>query len=221
MFEFCPACGRFTEGEQRTGQAIVCKHCGTLIGVVAPPQPKVVVDEAEELVRQGTAARCLQCGQLVAVKARGDFRTLVVHYAAARPQTICPGSGQAVTATAPPPRTTPGGKDLGAFMTRDRVRLVWSPRDGEPRVEELTLEYLDKADRVRTQIEALREILGPDFRLQDYPAALGRPSLAVWGSSAACVVGKRHERGGYQTLTDAEIAQVVDDLRRYREKFFS
>jgi hypothetical protein len=98
-------------------------------------------------------------------------------------------------------------------MTRDAVRLVSCRRGEEPRIEELALEYLDKTDRVRIQIEALRDILGASFRLRDYPAALAKPELAVWGHATACVIGKKHAQGGYETLSNAEIATVVQDCR--------
>src|SRR5207253_1261405 len=114
-----------------------------------------------------------------------------------------------------------GGKDLSAFMTRESIRLVSCRRSAEPCIEELTLEYLDRNDRVRLQIDALRDILGPDFRLCDYPKALSRTGLAVWGNAAACVVGAAHEHGGYRALTDAELAVVANDLRQRPELFFA
>ena len=105
-------------------------------------------------------------------------------------------------------------------MTRESIRVVSCRRGAEPRIEELTLAYLDKTDRVRIQIEALRDILGPAFRIRDYPPSLGRPHLAVWSSAAACVIARKHERGGYQPMSDAEIAQVVADLRQNAAAFF-
>ena len=103
-------------------------------------------------------------------------------------------------------------------MTRESICLVSCRRGVEPHIEQLTLEYLDKNDRVRLQIEALRDILGRDFRLRDYPKVLGRPGLAVWSAESACVVGALHERGGYRALTDAEVAAVVGDLRQRPEQ---
>ena len=107
-------------------------------------------------------------------------------------------------------------------MTARRFAVVVRCQKGAaPRIEELTLAYLDKTDRVRLQIEAQRDILGPDFRLRDYPPALGRPQFAVWAGAAACVVGKKHERGGYQPMSDAELAQVVADLQERAGLFFA
>jgi hypothetical protein len=128
----------------------------------------------------------------------------------------CVGGDAATLAASPA-----AGKDLSAFMTREAVRVVSCRRGAEPRIEELVLEYLDKNDRVRLQIEALRDILGTDFRLRDYPVALKRTGFALWGGATACVVGKAHERGGYQTMNDAEIAAVVADLRGRPELFFA
>ena len=226
MYDFCPHCGGDIGQEQVAGQVLTCKHCGRQIGVVAPAPEKVVVDQAEELVRSGKAAHCPLCRQLIEVRPQGPARVFVPHYTAPPQRRICPGSGKPVAgppAEAPPapPRKTPGGKDLSAYMTRDRIKVVSCRRDADPRIEELTLEYLDRSDRVRLQIEALRDILGPAFRMRDYPQALNRPYLAVWASADACVVGKRHPQGGYQTMTDAEVAQVVADLRQHRQSFFA
>ncbi len=215
MFEFCPHCGQFAEGVQLPGQVVACRHCGRTIGSPAAAAAPVVIRQADELIRQGTAAPCPACGQLV--ERRGI--AFAPHFTPAAPRKLCPQSGKPV---APPGAPAPacGGKDLRALMTRDVVRLVSCRRGAPPRVEELTLEYLDKSDRVRLQIEALREMLGPTFRLCDYPAQLGRPQLAVWAGPDQCVVGKRHERGGYQALSDAEIAAVVTDLRQHAGLFF-
>jgi hypothetical protein len=112
-------------------------------------------------------------------------------------------------------------KDLSAAMTRDRIKVVSCGRDGNPSIEELTLEYLDKNDRVRLQIDALRDVLGPDFRLLPYPPALNRPHLAVWGNAARCVVGRKHDQGGYQQLADADVQLVLADLGQHRPLFFA
>ncbi len=140
---------------------------------------------------------------------------------------VCPGSGKAAPAPetpaapvrpAPIPRP-PGVKDFSAQMTRDFIKVVSCRKDAEPRIEELTLEYLDKNDRVRLQIDALRDILGNDFRLQPYPPALNRPHLAVWGNAAAWVVAHKHDRGGYETMSDAELGQVLAEVRQHARLF--
>jgi hypothetical protein len=212
MFSFCPHCGGSIDQEQQPGQTIVCLHCCQPVGTVRGPDPACVVDQSEELIRQGAAARCPLCGQLVEVRAKAFARHFEVGV-----RKLCAQSGKPLTAE--PGRR--GGKDLGACMAREVIRVVACRRGAEPRIEELTLEYLDKKDRVRLQIAALRDVLGPDFRLRDYPPALGRAGLAVWGGAAACVVGKVHEAGGYRTLRDEEITEVVDDLRKRAELFFS
>jgi hypothetical protein len=104
-------------------------------------------------------------------------------------------------------------------MTRDFIKVISCRKGAEPQIEELTLEYLDKNDRVRLQIDALRDILGKDFRLQPYPPALRRPHLAVWGNADGWVVARQHERGGFQAMADAELAEVLAEVRRQRPLF--
>ena len=96
MYSFCPHCGLTLEQEQPEGRMLVCVHCGKEIGVVAAVK-RVVVDETEERIRAGAAARCPVCRQAVALK--GNAKTLVPHYAAQQ-RKICPGSGKSVSAPA-------------------------------------------------------------------------------------------------------------------------
>jgi hypothetical protein len=216
MFSFCPHCGNSIDQEQRAGQAVVCIHCHKPIGAVLKDAPPVVVDQAEELIRTGAAARCPLCQQLVELRGLA----FAPHFTAGV-RKLCAQSGKPLAPAAPMPPPAAGGKDLSAFMTRESIRVVSCRRGAQPRIEELTLEYLDKHDRVRLQIDALRDILGPDFRLRDYPATLGRTGLAVWSNQAACVVGKLRTDGGYQSMSDAEIAVVLADLRQPGEAFFA
>jgi hypothetical protein len=224
MFAFCPHCGQTIGQDQAPGQRLVCRHCGREIGVVASPR-RVMVDETEEWIRQAAAARCPLCAQAVAVKTTGGTKSLVPHYGLTEPRRLCPQSGKPLAAISPPspsPKTDPSkGKDWSALRTREVIKVVSCGKEGEPRIEELTLEYLDRSDRVRLQIDALREILGPQFRMRDYPQPLDKPDLAVWGNPTACVVGKRNPQGGYQAMADAEIAAVLKDLGQLRRMFFA
>jgi hypothetical protein len=205
MLSFCPHCGQTIGGtEQVEGKVLMCRYCGKAIGLVATPK-KVMIDETEELIRQGSAGRCPTCNKVVDLKSGA----LVPHYGEGQKK-ICPGSGKPIKPVEPPQAQ---GKDLRASMSRDVIKVVLCKGAAEPSIEELILEYLDKADRVRLQIEALRDILGPAFRMQEYPPRLGKPGLAVWGNASAFVVAKKHEQGGYQPMTDAEIAAVLDDIR--------
>jgi len=214
MFSFCPYCGQTIGGsEQVEGKMLVCPACGKTIGMVAAPK-KVIVDQTEELIRKGKAACCQVCHQVVEVRAGG---TLVPHHARGQKK-ICPGSGKPYQASEPP-QPPAASKDLRASMTRDVIKMVLCKRNAEPSIEELTLEYLDKSDRVRLQIEALREMLGSDFRMKPYPPQLGRNDLALWGNAAAFVVARKHERGGYQQMPDADIAAVLEDIRNSRSAF--
>ncbi len=208
---------------QAPGQTVVCLHCGQKIGVVPLPE-KAAIDQAEEPIRRGMAARCPLCHQVVELKGQGA-KAFVPHFVPAPQRKMCPNSGKLLT-TEPPPapaaaaRTPTGGKDLSAFMTRDLIRVVACEKTAGPRIEELTLEYLDKADRVRLQIEALREMLGADFRMKAYPPPLNRAHLAVWGNAAACVIAKKHPQGGCQSMSDAEVTQVLGDLGQHGRAFF-
>jgi hypothetical protein len=213
MFDFCPHCGQSVEQDQQPGQTILCRHCRQLIGVVKTLEP-VIVDRSAELIGQGVAARCPECGELVEIKTVAGVRTLTRHGAKSGDRKLCPGGGKAVAES-----ESTGGSHrparLEAAMTRETIRAVCCRRGVEPQIEELTFEYLDKSDRVRVQIEGFRELLGPDFRMRDYPAALNRPQFAVWGNATACIIGKRHERGGCQSMMDAEIAAVVEEVRKH------
>lgn len=212
MFEFCPHCGQTINQKQIEGRMLVCADCGTDIGFVGTVK-REAIDETAELIRSGMVARCPVCHQAV----DGKNARLVPHYAAGT-RKICPGSGKATGSAPAKPRSA--GKDLSPFMTRDLIKLISCARTGEPRIEIVTLEYLDKGERVRIQIEALREMMGADFRMSDYPPSLHKPGLAVWMGTDACVIAKAHERGGYQSIADDQIAAVLSDLRDARPLFF-
>lgn len=231
MFDFCPNCGDTIGGQdQVVGQMLVCKSCGKDIGVVKGPPEKIVVDHTEEIIRSGTAARCPSCSQLIEVKLTGVVRSLVPHFGAGDKRKVCPGSGKPVTVptppVSPPAQMTPAkkpamGKDLSAYMHREVIRVVAGRRHGEPTIEELKLEYLDKADRVRLQIEALRDILGRSFEMKPYPPELDRPHLRVWGNRDQCVVARTHDQGGYQAMSAEELLQVVSEVRERKALFFA
>jgi predicted RNA-binding Zn-ribbon protein involved in translation (DUF1610 family) len=225
VFSFCPHCGRTTGQEQLPGHKLVCEHCGKVIGIVTAPA-EVVIDQAEELIERGTAARCPVCGQLVEVRvSENSVRKYAPHLATAGPRKMCPNTGRQVVSNppvaSPPPRPVSAGKDLSAYRTRDRIPVISCGRESDPVIEELTLEYLDKADRVRIQIEAIRDILGLDFRLKPYPPLLNRLQLGLWGNARACVIARRHEQGGFQAMSEADIASVLDDLKKYPDPFFA
>jgi hypothetical protein len=232
MFDFCPHCGNTLGGQdQVAGHMVVCRTCGKDIGIVSNPSEKVLIDQAAEIIQSGTAARCPVCNQLVQIKTTGTGRSLVPHAGAGGKPRMCPGGGkpvatapsavapvQAVTAATPAKKP---GKDLSAYMNREHIQVVACRREGGPTIEVLDLEYLDRADRVRLQIEALRDILGKAFQMRPYPPSLQRPQLAVWANADGCVVGKKHEQGGYQPLSAEEVKQVIADMQAQRQLFFS
>ena len=209
MYDFCPHCSQAIESEQIPGRMLVCDQCGQDIGFVGAVQ-RASVSETDQRILTGLAARCPVCQQIVEVKTN----KVVPHYSPTRK--VCAGSGKLIE----PIETGGPPEKIRALMTRDLIKVVSCTRNREPRIEVLTLEYLDKSERVRIQIEALREMLGPGFRMTDYPAALHKPHLAMWGHSEACVIAARHERGGYQSIADTEVTDVLADLRRHSSLFF-
>ncbi len=224
MFDFCPHCGQTIEKEQIAGRMLVCARCGKDIGFVGNLQ-RAAVPETEELIRGGTAGRCPVCAQAVELKTSEGSRTFVPHYGVSAPRKLCPGSGKPVAADPPAPpaavKKTPAGKHLRDFMTHDVIKVIFRAKGGEPRIEVLTLEYLDKTERVRIQIEALREMLGQDFRMRDYPSSLNKPHLTLWISADDCVVAKKYEHGGYESIADAEVMAVLAHLRQHADLFFT
>jgi DNA-directed RNA polymerase subunit RPC12/RpoP len=224
VYEFCPHCSQALEQEQVAGRMLVCARCGKDIGFVGAVQ-RAAVAETEELIRGGTVGRCPVCAQAVELKMTGESRTFVPHYGASPPRKLCPGSGKPVAADLPPPpaakKKTPPGNNLRAFMTRDVIKVVFWSKGADPRIEMLTLEYLEKTERVRIQIEALREMLGQYFRMRDYPASLNKPDLALWISAADCVVAKKRDHGGYDSIADAEVTAVLADIRQCADLFFT
>ena len=229
MYPFCPHCGQTLDGQQPTGQTLVCRHCGQVIGSVPSTPQRVVVDKTEELLRSGSTARCPLCQQVVELKSAGAAKSFVPHFGSATQRKMCPNSGKQVPASPSAPAVVPSpspiqrphtSKDLSAFLTREFIKVISCQRDADPQIEELTLEYLDKKDRVRLQIDALRDILGAEFRLQAYPPQLQRPHLAVWGNASICVVGRKHPQGGYQPMPDEELRQALEEVRQHKPLFF-
>lgn len=227
MFDFCPHCGETIGQDQSVvGMEIKCRHCGHVIGTVSAAPKKVILDDTEKLLQGGTAARCAVCQQIVQVKTSAGGRSLVPHFDQPPAKKMCAGSGKPVVAPAPkapPPSTTIQGpvtsKDLSGHYTRDLLRVVACRMDCEPTIEELTLAYLDKSDRVRIQIDALREMLGKDFRMKAYPNSQ-RPDLGLWGNADQCVVARKHPQGGIASLSDTEIRAVIEDLHGDRVGFY-
>jgi DNA-directed RNA polymerase subunit RPC12/RpoP len=215
VYDFCPHCSQTLEHEQVAGRMLVCANCGKDIGYVGQAQ-RVSVGETAEKIRAGSVAHCPVCQQAVQLKGTGEPKTLVPHYAAKDSRKICPGSGKPVASKSP----APVAKDLSTFMSRDIIKMISCTRKGEIKIEMLTLEYLDKSERVRIQIEAMREILGPDFRMGEYPPSLNKPHLGVWASAEMSIVAVKHAQGGYQSIADAEIAAVLADLRQWTTLFF-
>lgn len=237
MFEFCPHCGNSIGGQNQViGQMLICQYCNKEIGIVQGAPEKLTLDRTKELIQSGKAARCPVCAKLVDVKVSGGMRSLVPHFLQEK-RKLCTGSGKpAPTPPAPPvalvtpfpsePKKVPPPKlpataeKLSAYMKHEVIKVVACSQAGTPTIEELTLNYLDQSDRVRLQIDALRDILGKKFEIRPYPPRLNRPDLAIWGNVDHCVVAKKHEEGGYKQMSEEELLQVVDDLGRTKSLFF-
>jgi DNA-directed RNA polymerase subunit RPC12/RpoP len=93
-FNFCPWCGRSIGQDQSPGKVVTCKHCGLPIGKPDPPK-KQVIDQTQQVIQSGSAARCPLCQQVVQVKASGTGRAFVPHYRGGEKK-ICPNSGKPV-----------------------------------------------------------------------------------------------------------------------------
>jgi DNA-directed RNA polymerase subunit RPC12/RpoP len=226
MFDFCQNCGASIGQNQVEGQFMTCRECGARIGFVEVPK-KIVVDGTQREIDQGNAARCPVCQQAVALKATGSHKAFVPHFTTGGPRKMCPSSGKpvsstpAIPATPSPIQRPKTSKDLSKFYTRECVRVILLRRTGDPTIEELNLEYLDKTARVRTQVEALKDILGPAFQLRAYPTALNRPHLAVWGNAEGCVIARKHPQGGFEPMPDEELLAVAKEAARERRALFA
>jgi hypothetical protein len=224
MFSFCQHCGGAVNQNQVAGQRLVCKWCKKEIGVVEAEEPeRVVVDKTEALVQSGKVARCPECQRLVEVREKKGRRSLAPHMGAG-PARMCIFSGKPAPAVPLPedvPQRPVTSKDLSGYVTRESITVIACGKTGEPTFEVLTLEYLDKTDRVRVQIDAVRDILGGAFKMLSYPAALKKPHLAVWSTPARCVVARRHAQGGYEAMPDSELPGLVEELKKNRNLFFA
>lgn len=216
MLEFCPHCGETLGGQDpHLGLPMTCRSCGGVIGVVTAEDLP-----GKEPALPEDAIRCSQCGQLVEIKTSPSGRSVAPHF---RPgeRKVCPGSGKPAVAGTQP-STAPiaaGGKDLSAFYNVEKHKIIACLADREPTIEVIELQYLDRSDRVRVQVDAIRDILGSRFRLEAYPEELGRPHLAMWVGPTGCVVAKRSPAGGYESIDDAELAAVIEELRSHRSRF--
>jgi hypothetical protein len=224
MFSFCHHCGGSINQNQVAGQRLVCTWCKKEIGVVEAEEPeRIVVDKTEALVQSGKVAHCPECHRLVEIREKKGRRSLAPHMGAG-PSRMCIFSGKPAPAV-PTPADVPArpatSKDLSGYVTRESITVVACGKTGEPTFEVLTLEYLDKTDRVRVQIDAVRDILGGAFKMMSYPAPLKKPYLAVWSTPARCVVARRHAQGGYEAMPDRELPGLAEELKKNRNLFFA
>jgi hypothetical protein len=224
MFSFCHHCGGPINQNQIVGQRLFCRSCKKEIGIVEADDPdRIVVDKTEALIQSGKVAQCPECQRLVEIREKKGRRSLAPHMGAG-PSRMCIFSGKPAPAIPAPddaPQRPATSKDLSGYVTKEIITVVACGKTGEPTFERLTLEYLDRTDRVRVQIDAVRDILGGGFRMANYPAALKRPHLAVWSAPTRCVVARRHPQGGYEPMPDSDLPALAEELRQHRKLFFA
>ena len=102
---FCPNCGKNLGQEQIAGRVIKCLHCGKEIGKleVAPQiatsgpvvNQKQLIDRRDEPIKQGLAAQCRFCGQVVQTKGAGPAKAFVPHFEKGS-RKMCKSSGRRV-----------------------------------------------------------------------------------------------------------------------------
>jgi hypothetical protein len=158
----------------------------------------------------------------VQVKEKSGRRSLAPHLGAG-PTRMCIFSGKpapALPGEEGEPKGPVSSKDLTGYMTQESVKLVACTKFGDPTIEVLNLKYLDKTDRVRVQIDAVRDILGGVFRMIEYPTVFKKPQLAVWTTSTRVVVARRHPHGGFESMPDPELRELCNELRNFRQCFF-
>jgi hypothetical protein len=222
MFQFCHHCGKGINQDQVPGQRIVCVWCKKEIGVVSEPKKEVYIDKTDELLRTGSVAKCPECQRLVEVRQKSGRRSLAPHMGAG-PSRMCIFSGKPAPAVPTPdgePQRPATSKDLSGYMNRQEVKVVACTKFGDPSIEVLNLEYLDKTDRIRVQIDAVRDILGGVFKMVDYPGIFKRPQLALWTTATRVVVARKHAQGGYEPMPDVELREICDEVRNHRQCFF-
>ena len=92
MFDFCVSCGRSMGNRPKDG-SITCQFCGKTYKLPAAT-PKQMIDQNEPLIRQGVAARCALCQQVVEVRGSGA-KTFVPHFLKYEKK-MCRNSGKPV-----------------------------------------------------------------------------------------------------------------------------
>ncbi len=95
MYDFCVSCGRSMGNRPKDG-FIVCQFCGNKYKLPTAA-PKQMIDQNEQLIRQGTAARCALCQQVVEVRGTAA-KTFVPHFLK-NERKMCRNSGKPVPAT--------------------------------------------------------------------------------------------------------------------------
>jgi len=104
-YNFCPHCGKNLGQDQVAGRVIKCVHCGKEVGklemgsqivtggVVVNPAP--VIDRRQEPIKEGVAAQCRFCGQVVQTKGSGPAKAFVPHFEKGA-RKMCKSSGRRV-----------------------------------------------------------------------------------------------------------------------------
>lgn len=105
-YNFCPHCGRPVNQDQKPGQKLWCRWCGKDMAAASTVASSVsagtvhtakqLVDRSDDPIKQGKAARCRFCGQVVETRGSGEARTFVPHYNPSKGKKICISSGRRI-----------------------------------------------------------------------------------------------------------------------------
>jgi DNA-directed RNA polymerase subunit RPC12/RpoP len=95
MIDFCIECGHNLGNAPAPDGTIKCQHCGKTFRSAPAPQQKQIIDQNEVLIKQGKAARCPLCQQVVEVRGSGA-KSYVPHFLKTE-RKMCKNSGKPVT----------------------------------------------------------------------------------------------------------------------------
>ena len=88
-----------------------------------------------------------------------------------------------------------------------------------PYFERFEYAYSDSAENVSKQRQLLESVVGPGYQELPYPSRFDRSDLALWRGSLGLVVAARLPNGTMQSVDEARLDPIGDDILKYREEF--